>query len=206
MADKQRSSNPLGSIFLILLAVIMIARTSRDIAFYFNKSVVTVNNPADVEKLRDNANAEIRLGLDFKQAHAVSYLSQREFLLIPFSGVGYRLMYVIEGPLTDKLVTGLQPPYKGRVVAKDLSDSWRVYDKRMKLKSIFARDRITIPDDAMLVYDAPKKFPNLWVLFLFGLAIAYLLFKAYSLVRFLRQRNTSQSGTGAPPVVEVSRR
>jgi hypothetical protein len=205
MADKQRSSNPLGSVVLIALAVIMIAKTSRDIAFYFNKCVVAVNNPADVEKLRDNANAEIRLGLDFKQAYAVSYLSQREFLLIPFSGVGYKLMYVIEGPLTDKLMAALQPPYKGRVVTKDFSDSWDVYDKPMKLKSIFGRDRITIPDDAMLVYDAPKEFPNLWVLFLFGLAIAYLLFKAYSLVRFLRQRNTRQGGTGAPPVLDAPR-
>jgi hypothetical protein len=107
----------------MVLALVIVVKTSRDIRFYFNKNVITVQTPADVERLHDNAIAEISLGLDLKQAYAVSYLSQREFLLIPFSGVGHRLMYVIEGPLSEKLIANLRPPYKGRVVGKDFANS-----------------------------------------------------------------------------------
>ena len=185
MPGKEKASGLLGSILLMVPAVVIIGKTSRDIRFYFNKSVINVNAPADVEKLHDNAIAEVSLGLDLKHAYAVSYLSQKEFFLIPFSGVGYRLMYVIEGPLSDKLVAGLQPPHKGRVVTKDFADSWDVYDKPMKLERIFARDRIALPANAMLVYDAPKELPNLWVFFITALSIAYLAYKAYSLVHFL---------------------
>jgi len=194
MPTKEKASSPLGSIILIILAVMILSKTTRDLSFYFNKSVITVNNPSDVEKLHDNAVAEISLGLDLKQAYAISYLSKREFLLIPFSGVGYKLMYVVEGPLSDKLIPSLQPPYKGRVVTKDFGDSWDVYDQRMKLKNIFARDRITLPADAMLVYNAPKELPNLWLFFISALSLGYLGFKARSLVRWLRRDKSPQGG------------
>jgi hypothetical protein len=195
MPTKEKASSLLGSIVLVLLAVMIIAKTSRDIRFYFDKNVIAVNTPADIEKLHDNTIAEVSLGLDLKQAYAVSYLSQREFLLIPFSGVGYRLMYVIEGPLSDKLIAGLHPPYKGRVVEKDFADSWEVYDKPMKLKKIFARDRIELPANAMLVYDAPKELPNLWMFFICALSISYLVYKAYSLARLLRADKNTPSAT-----------
>ena len=187
MANKANASGLVGSFLLMVLALVIVAKTTRDIRFYFNKSVIPVKAPADVEKLHDNAIAEISLGLDLTQAYAVSYLSKREFLLIPFSGAGYRLMYVIEGPLSDKLLAGLHPPYKGRVVAKDFANSWDVYDKPMKLEKIFARDRIALPANAMLVYDAPKELPNLWVFFISALSLGYLAYKAYSLVRFFRK-------------------
>ena len=195
MATKAKASSLLGSIILILLAVVIIVKTSRDITFYFDKSVIAVNTPADLEKLHDNTIAEISLGLDFKQAYGVSYLSQREFLLIPFSGLGYNLMYVVEGPLSEKLVANLRPPYKGRVVEKDFADSWDVYEKPMKLKTIFARDHIDLPANAMLVYDAPKELPNLWMLFIFALSISYLAYKAYSLARMFRAEKSAPSAT-----------
>src|SRR6266480_235783 len=195
MPTKEKASNLLGSIVLIVLAVIIIVKTSRDIRFYFDKRVITVNAPADIEKLHDNTIAEISLGLDFKQAYTVSYLSQREFLLIPFSGLGYKLMYVIEGPLSDKLLADLHPPYKGRVVEKDFADSWDVFDKPMKLEKIFARDRIVLPANAMLVYDAPKELPSLWMFFIFALSIIYLAYKACSLARLLRPGKNTRSAT-----------
>ena len=114
---------------------------------------------------------------------------------IPFSGLGYKLMYVVEGPLSEKLVTNLHPPHKGRVVEKDFADSWDVYDKPMKLKKIFARDRIELPANAMLVYDAPKELPNLWMFFIFALSISYLGYKAYSLVRMFRADESAPSAT-----------
>src|SRR5215207_7766883 len=121
MATKEKASNLLGSIVLILAAVIVITKVLREIAFYLDKKIVSVNAPADIGKLRDNRVAEISLGLDLAKAYGVTYLSQREFILIPFSGVGYRLMYVVEGPLSEKLVANLRPPFRGRVVAKDFS-------------------------------------------------------------------------------------
>ncbi len=183
MPIKDKASSLIGSTVLILLAIIIIGKTFRDVAFYFDKTVVSVNTPADADKLHDNAIAEISLGLDLKRAYGVRYLTQREFLLIPFSDIGYRLMYAVEGPMSDKLVANLRPPYKGRVVTKDFADDWEVYDQQMKLKKIFARDGIEIPANAMLVYNAPKALPSLWVFFLCALSILYLAYKAYSLVR-----------------------
>jgi hypothetical protein len=195
MPTKESGSGLLGSFLLMVLALVIVVKTSRDIRFYFNKNVITVQTPADVERLHDNAIAEISLGLDLKQAYAVSYLSQREFLLIPFSGVGHRLMYVIEGPLSEKLIANLRPPYKGRVVGKDFANSWDVYDKPMKLEKIFARDRIALPANAMLMYDAPKELPNLWVFFIASLSVGYLAYKAYSLVRFFRRDKSTENVT-----------
>jgi hypothetical protein len=183
MAIKQKTSSLLGSIVFILLAILIIANTFRDVAFYFDKTVTAVNKPADVDKLRDNAMTEISLGLDFKRAYGVRYLTQREFLLIPFSGVGYRLMYAVEGPMSDNLIAKLLPPLKGRVVTKDFGDAWDVYGQRIKLQKIFARDGIEIPAGAMLVYDAPKALPGLWMFFLCALSLLYLAYKTYSLVR-----------------------
>src|SRR5438876_11698296 len=119
MAIKQKGSSLLGSLVLIVLAILIIANTVRDLGFYLDKSVVSVSSPAEVDKLRDNAMTEISLGLDFKRAYGVRYLTQREFLLIPFTDVGYRLMYAVEGPMSDNLATKLRPPFKGRVVARD---------------------------------------------------------------------------------------
>ena len=104
-------------------------------------------------------------------------------------------MYVIEGPLSDKLVASLHPPYKGRVVEKDFADSWDVYDKPMALKKIFARDRIELPANAMLVYDAPKQLPSLWMFFICALSAIYLVYKAYSLARLLRADKNTPSAT-----------
>jgi hypothetical protein len=195
MATKEKASSLLGSIVLILLAVVIIVKAARDITFYFDKKVIVVNTPADVDKLHDNSIAEISLGLDFKQAYGVSYLSQREFILIPFSALGYKLMYVVEGPLSQKLIANLRPPYKGRVVEKDFADSWDVYDKPMKLQKLFARDHIELPASAMLVYDAPKELPNLWMFFLFAMSIIYLVYKAYSLARMFRADKGTPSAT-----------
>ena len=134
MAIKQKTSSVLGSILLILLAIFIITNTFRDIAFYIKKTVTVVKTPADVDELRDNAMTEISLGLDLKRAYGVRYLTQREFLLIPFTGIGYRLMYAVEGPMSDNLIAKLRPPYKGRVVTKDFGDAWEVYGQRIKLK------------------------------------------------------------------------
>lgn len=180
---NEKASSILGSVLLVLLAAFIIAQTFRDVSFYFDKTVLTVNTPIDVDRLHDNAVTEISIGLDLKRAYGVRYLTQREFLLIPFSGLGYKLMYVVEGPLSDKLVANLRPPYKGRVVTKDFADNWDVYGQQMNLKKIFARDRIELPANAMLVYDAPKELPSLWLFFLCTLSIIYLLYKGYSLVR-----------------------
>jgi len=195
MAAKEKASNLLSSIFLILLAVMIIGKTLREITFYFDKKVVAVTAPADVDKLRDNRIAEISLELDLEKAYGVKYLSQREFILIPFSDVGYRLIYVVEGPLTPKLIANLHPPFKGRVVAKDFSDSWDVYDKPMKLQKIFARDHIELPANALLVYDAPKELPSLWMFFIFGLSIIYLVYKAFSFTRLLRPDKSPSPAT-----------
>jgi hypothetical protein len=183
MAMKQKGSSLLGSLVLVVLAIALIASTVRDLRFHFDKTAVSVSSPADVDKLRGNSLTEISLGLDFKRAYGVRYLTQREFLLIPFSGVGYRLMYAVEGPMSDSLATKLRPPFKGRVVTKDFGDSWEVYGQRIKLQKILARDGIEIPSGAMLVYDSPKELPSLWMFFLCTLSILYLAYKAYSLVR-----------------------
>ena len=190
MAIKQKASSLLGSLVLILLAVFIMANTFRDVAFYFDKKVVTVNSAADVDKLRDNAVTEISLGLDFKRAYGVRYLTQREFLLIPFSDVGYRLMYAVEGPMSDNLVAKLHPPFKGRVVTKDFGDAWEVYGQQIKLQKILSRDGIEIPAGAMLVYDAPKELPSLWMFFLCAVSILYLAYKVYSLARPSRADKT----------------
>jgi len=157
MSIKQKGSSLLGSLVLIVLAIVIIANTFRDLTFYFDKTVIRVSSPADVDNLRDNAMTEISLGLDFKRAYGVRYLNQREFLLIPFSEVGYRLMYAVEGPMSDNLAAKLRSPFKGRIVTKDFGDSWEVYGQRIKLQKILARDGIEIPAGAMLVYDSPKE-------------------------------------------------
>lgn len=198
MAANQKSSNLLGSLFLIALAIFFISSTVRELKFYFDKTIATVDSTADVDKLRDNVSAEITLGLDFERAYGVKYLSQREFFLIPFTGAGYRLMYVFEGPMSDNLLAKLRPPLKGRVVTKDLSDEWEVYGKGIKLQKIFRRDGIELPADAMLVYDAPKELPTLWMFFLCTLSILYLAYKVYALVRPLKPNNTVQQQS--PPV------
>lgn len=195
MATKEKSSGLLGSFALILVAGIIIIKTSRDLAFYFDRTTIPVAAAVDIDKLRDNAITEISLDLDIKRAYGVTYLSQQEFLLIPFTGLGYKLMYVIEGPLTDKLIANLHPPFKGRVVTKDFADSWDVFDKPMKLQKIFARDRIDFPADAMVIYDAPKALPGLWGFFIFALAIVYIVYKIYSFSRLLIGKKAQPSAS-----------
>jgi len=194
MAIKEKASGLLGSLLFIVVAILIITNTVRDLTFYLDKTVVTVNSAADVDKLRDNAMAEIALGLDFKRAYGVRYLSQREFLLIPFSDVGYKLMYAVEGPMSDNLITKLLPPLKGRVVTKDFGDAWEVYGKSIKLQKVFARDGIEIPGGAMLIYDAPKELPSLWMFFLCALSILYLAYKVYSLVRPSQSNKVPEQG------------
>ena len=179
-----------GTLFLIGLAVVIIQSTVRELNFYYDKTVVAVRTTEDVQKLKDNMVAEISLPLDVKEAYWVQYkVSKREFQLIPFAGVGYRLMWLVEGEMTDREMRRLQPPFKGRVVEQSGS-SWEVYGKRMKLEDLFAKGRIKLPANTMLLYDAPKKYPNAWQLFLFTGAIAYLLWKAYSLIRFVVGRKS----------------
>lgn len=186
MAAKDMLQDLVGSAIFMIVAVVMVAKTARDICFYLDKEVVAVNTPADIARLHDNQVAEISLGLDFKKACGISFISKREFLLIPFYGAGYRLMYVVEGPMSDKFVASLRPPVKGRVVEKDFANSWDVYDQPIELKSIFERDRLELPEGAMLVYDAPKEFPSLWLLFISGVSVVYLLYKGYVLSRLFR--------------------
>lgn len=183
MSLLQKGRSLLRSLVLIFVAIMIIANTVRDLTFYLDKTVVPVNSIAEIDKLGDNTTTEVTLPLDLKRAYSVRYLSQREFYLIPFVGGDYRLMYAVEGPLSDSLVAKLHPPFKGRVVTKDFGDAWEVYGKRIKLQKIFAKDSIDIPSGAMLIYDAPKEFPSLWMLFICTLSIAYLVYKAYSLVR-----------------------
>jgi hypothetical protein len=192
MSIKQKGSSLLGSLIFIGVAIVIIASTVRDLRFYFDKTPVSVSSVTDVDKLRDNSMTEISLGLDFKRAYGVRYLTQREFLLIPFSDVGYRLMYAVEGPMSDGLAAKLRPPFKGRVVTKDFGDAWEVYGQRIKLQKILARDGIEIPSGAMLVYDSPKELPSLWMFFLCTLSIIYLGYKAYSLVRPSRPDKTPE--------------
>jgi len=189
MTIEKKASGLLGSFIFSIVAVMLIIKVGRDIAYYYDDSVVAVSTVADAGKLHDNSIVEISLGLDFEKAYGVSYLSQREFVLIPFTGLGYKLMYVVEGPMSDKLRAKLHPPFKGRVAGKCfLDDSWEVYDKPMKLKKLFARDDIELPGDALLVYDAPKELPGSWQFVVGGLSVIYLIYKASSLVRMIRGR------------------
>ena len=175
------------NIIFILVASMIIAKTLDDVSFYLNKEVITVKTPADFEKLHDNLIAEVSLDLDFKQAYSISYLSHREFVLVPFSGLGYKLMYVIEGPLSDKLVASLHPPYTGRIVGKNFLGIWEVYDQTMELNKLFDRDHIIHPSNTMLLCNAPKEFPNLWQIFISVLSIIYLIYLIYSLSRLIRR-------------------
>ena len=185
-----------GSIGLAIIAIVFVTRIGRDFCFYYSNSVTKVTSPADFEKLHDNAVAEISLDLDFKNAYSIQYnITQREFVLIPFSGMGHKLMYVVEGPLSDKL--NLLPPLKGRVVGKDFGDSWEVFDQQIELEKIFARDHIDLPKGALLVYNAPKEFPGIMSLLLFVLSAAYLVYKAVSLGRFLRPKSETVPPTPA---------
>lgn len=192
MSIKPKGTSLLGSLVRIGLAIFIIASTVRDLRFYFDKTPVSVGSAADVDKLRDNSVTEISLELDLKRAHGVRYLSQREFSLIPFSDVGYRLMYAVEGPMSDSLATKLRPPFKGRVVTKDFADSWKVYGQSIKLQKILGGEGIEIPSDAMLVYDAPKELPNLWMFFLCSISILYLAYMVYSLVGPSRAVKTAE--------------
>ena len=187
----------LFSLFLLIIAAVIITKTTRDITFYYDKEVVSVITKEDVSKISDNKNVSIELELDINKSYSVSYLSQREFLLIPFKGIGYDLMYVIEGPITDKLFEMLQPPYKGRAVGKDFADSWDVYGKSMKLRKIFRRDGLKLSDQALLVYDSPKGLPNLWQFFLFALAIFYVIYKGLSFGKLIGSSKPEQKSEHA---------
>jgi len=117
-------------LILTLVAVGIIQSVSRDLRFYYDDKVVTVKSPGDVAKLRDNMLAEIQLPLEVKDAYWKFHRSKREYELIPFVGVAYRLMWMVEGQMTERERARLKPPFKGRVVAKD-GTAWRVQGKRM---------------------------------------------------------------------------
>ena len=175
-----------GNLILTLVAVAFIQMAIRDLRFYYNDKVVTVKSLGEVGKLRDNTVAEIQLPLEVKDAYWVEYqASKREFQLIPFAGVGYRLMWVVEGQMTERELAQLKPPFKGRVVAKS-GTGWRVHGKRMKLEELFAKGQIKLPANTMIIYDAPKQFPGAWPLFLAAAGIAYLVWLGVMLFRLVK--------------------
>ena len=75
------------TLFLILLAVVGITSTVRDLNFYYDKTVVRVTRPEDVQKLRDNMTVEISLALDVEKAYPIEFIvSKDQMQLIPFAG------------------------------------------------------------------------------------------------------------------------
>jgi hypothetical protein len=175
-----------GNLILTLVAVAFIQMAIRELRFYYSDKVVTVKSPGEVWKLRDNIVAEIQLPLEVKDAYWVEYhASKREFQLIPFAGVGYRLMWVVEGQMTEREMGQLKPPFKGRVVTKS-GTGWRVHGKRMKLEELFAKSQIKLPANTMVIYDAPKQFPGPWLLFLASAGIAYLVWLSVMLFRLVK--------------------
>jgi hypothetical protein len=180
---------------LIIPTILCIATTCRDISFYFNKSIINVYSLADVKKLHDNMVASVWRGVDFEHAYTLTYtFSKKKLLFFPFSGTGCELIYVMEGPETDNLLAGMIPPYKGRVVGKDLlDDEWDVYDESVDLRSLFHRYNIDIPKDAMLVYNAPKALPNLWILFLFAVSMVFLAYKVNSFAKLFRAKKITSA-------------
>src|SRR5688572_27234217 len=154
--------------FWIAAAVLGIAKVARDLRFYYDQSIVAVRAPADVRKLKDNRIAEISLPLDVERNYPIEFIiSKDQFQLIPFQGTGYELMWVVEGEATQRTFQSLRPPFKGRVVEKDFSDKWDVFGRRFKLQKLFAEGGIKLPENAMLVYDAPKTFPKPGLMVLF---------------------------------------
>ena len=161
------------------VAVVGIAKVARDLRFYYDQSIVAVRTPADLRKLKDNLIAEISLPLDVEKNFPVEFIiSKDQFQLIPFQGTGYHLMWVVEGEATQRTLQSLRPPFKGRVVKKDFSDEWDVFGRRFKLQKVFAEDGIKLPENAMLLYDAPKTFPTPGLLILMVGAIAYVTWNA----------------------------
>ena len=170
------------------VAVVIIASTIREMSFYYDQTVVRVKSAEEVKKLKDNMVAEISLPLDVKQAYPIEFIvSKDEMVLIPFAGVGYQLMWVVQGQMTEREMSRLRPPFKGRVV-EESGTRWDVYEKRLKLKELFYEKRVRLPENTMLIYDAPRKFPSGWHFFILACAIGYLGWKAYSLVRWVGRK------------------
>lgn len=177
-----------ATLFLIALSVVGITSTVRDLNFYYDKTVVRVTRPEDVQKLRDNMMVEISLPLDVKKAYPIEFIvSKDQMQLIPFAGVGYQLMWVVPGEMNEREMARLQPPFKGRVVEED-GLSWDVYGKRLKLKTLFFEKGIRLPANTLVVYDAPKEFLKPGHLLIFVCAIGYLVWKGISFIRWLMRR------------------
>jgi len=175
-----------GNLILTLVAIGIIKLAIRDLRYYYDDNLVTIKSPAEVAKLRDNMLAEIQLPLAVKDAYWVEYeVSKREFQLIPFQGVGYRLMWVVEGSMTDQQMAGLRPPFKGRVAAKR-GTRWNVHDKGMRLDELFAKKQIKLPANTMVIFDAPKEFPSALQLLLAAAGSAYLVWLSVMLFRLVK--------------------
>lgn len=172
---------------LIILGVALIALVSgiRDVRYYLGSEDVVVENLADAKRLGDNQYVEIKLKFDFDNALVLEFVGGDSVVLIPFQKSGYQLMCAFVGPLSDKSSENITTPIFGRSVAESFTEEWDVLDKRLKLTKLFRRDNISLPKNAIVVYDYPRQMPHPWHLCLLFASIVYLIYTIFKLVNLL---------------------
>jgi hypothetical protein len=191
---KQQSSNLIGTAFILLVASMIIGQYFQDLSFYINSQSFDVKSSQDIKQVKSNSDVRVFLPLDFDQAIGISFLSDREFILTPFKGSSLSLIYVTEGPIVSGTEKLLDSPILGRAVKSDFADTWQVNGKSLKLKAIYQKQGMTLPDDAIVVYSAQKKMPSLWLSFIALISLIYILWQVKSLLLFISNFIQSKKG------------
>lgn len=157
----------------LLVALMIISTLFSDTQYWLRSEPVAIQSTAELSNVSADDFVEASLPLARESTFSVSFLNGRELYFIPYAATENQLLVCIEGPLVNGELT--QIIAKGRLEGKDLADEWDLYGQSVSLMDLGEKAGVDIPDNALVIWDAPKEPPSPWHLFLALLASLYIV-------------------------------
>ena len=149
-----------GLIFLFLCAFFV--KHAYDELAFDQKTDPMVITISDVGNLASNDYVKLICELDHESGMDIKTIGGKEYSLIPVAGTDNRLIVFQSGVTTEKEMVIKKRTFTGRVVGKGWADEYDVEANRIKLQEQFARENITIPDDALILASGAKPEFKIW--------------------------------------------
>lgn len=160
---------------MIWLAVcVMLVGYSADHIGFALKHTPRDITAADAASCAHNEYVRLKTTLDYPQGLQFKTLSLREYLLVPVSDTGGKLVVYLEGPLSDDELRAIQDgPFVGRLIGSQLGE-WDVDAHRIKLTENFQRARRPVSPDTLILQVGYEPHLEPWPVFV-GIAATFCL-------------------------------
>jgi len=113
-----------------------------------------------------NDYVQLTAELDFDNGLQVETIGGRAYTLIPVVGSNNRLIVYEKGHATQGGDTARERIFTGRIVAKGFAEEWDLDAERIALVQEFAREGISIPEDALVLDAIDHPRLQLWAMLL----------------------------------------